>query len=434
VSTDAKAAPRLAFLDAHRGLAVLLMIAMHSADGWLRPELKHGPGWDLIRSFGGLAAPAFLLLSGVSMALSWGYAPNGRAKGAPIERKSLARGLQLIVLGYALRLQMWMLDGAGYRQWEAWTAALPLALGYGAAYFALEAWGTRAPARRWVVVAAAAGTLGYAVLSVFLPERLFALLRVDVLQAIGASLAIVWCLRAPLRRVPELGLALALAVALLTPWVRAVLPGPLPVAAAAYLGTWQLPSGQTTTATLFPLFPWLSYALVGATLGLRLGRAERRRTGGATRLAIGLAAGSAGLAVLTSEALPPARWVVTEWTWSVQVIRVAFRTTATLVLGGLAVALCTRRIGQLGAGVIALGQASLIVYWVHLQFAFGAAVKPIVHQLDMGQWARGFALFAAAAIAFSACWLRGRARLRDRARSARTARPIGSDPAPMPGA
>src|SRR5688572_4593567 len=102
------------------------MLWMHTADGWLRPELKQGATWNLIRALGGLAAPTFLLLTGLVMSMGWamagavGRTPEQSARG---QRSDIARGLQLVVLGYALRVQMWMLDAAGYRLAEAWAAA-----------------------------------------------------------------------------------------------------------------------------------------------------------------------------------------------------------------------------------------------------------------------------------------------------------------------
>ena len=42
MSTNTPHATRLEFVDAQRGLAVLLMLWMHTADGWLQPELKAG--------------------------------------------------------------------------------------------------------------------------------------------------------------------------------------------------------------------------------------------------------------------------------------------------------------------------------------------------------------------------------------------------------
>lgn len=431
MSTNAQAGHRLDFVDAHRGIAVLLMLWMHSADGWLRPELKQGAAWDLIRALGGLAAPTFLLLSGAGLALGWSAVRAGPTAQAalPPQRVEIARALQLVVLGYALRLQMWMLDGAGYRLAEGWAAAVPLTLGYAAAYMSLDRWARdrRAPG---LLAAAAAGILvGFALLGVLLPHRLAPMLRVDVLQAIGASLLVLTLLRAPLQRAPMLGLALAAAIALVTPTLRSWMPGPLPAALAGYVAQWQVPAGQSTP-TLFPLFPWLAYALAGACLGLRLG-ATRSRGGSMTRTALALTCAALVLAVLVYTVVLPARGLAQALPWSIFGIRVAYKAAAAVGLGGLAVLICAAPVPALAQSLVALGRASLVVYWVHLQLTFGTAARPIVRQLDLHRWAVGLAILTAAMIALALAWVHVRARVRKRVGTARHAHGVGSGAAPL---
>jgi len=431
VSTNVQGARRLEFVDAQRGLAVVLMLWMHTADGWLRPELKQGAAWDVVRAIGGLAAPTFLMLAGVSVALGWAFAASRSHAPTLVERRlELARGLQLIVLGYALRLQMWMVDAAGFELPEAWAAAVPLAVAYGAAYFGLEAWAREARnARRLGLVAASGAAIGFALVAELVPARLGPLLRVDVLQAIGASLAVLSLLREPLQRWPQLGLLLGVVVALLTPSLRVAMPGLLPPPLAGYLAHWEAPRGQPL-ATLFPLFPWMSYALIGATLGLWLGRAEQRAGGGAGRRALVLAAGGLAISVLTCEPLPSGHFLVSSWPSMTAAVRVAYRVGISLLLGGLAVGVCRFR-GPARWGLLTLGRASLVVYWVHLEFAFGAAAKPIARTLDLQQWAQGLCVLVVAMTALAAGWVRFRTRLRPR-QAAETLREI-SDPAALTG-
>jgi hypothetical protein len=46
--------------------------------------------------------------------------------------------------------------------------------------------------------------------------------------------------------------------------------------------------------------------------------------------------------------------------------------------------------------LVILGRASLLVYWVHLEFAFGAAARPFSRRLDLFGWALGSAILLCA--------------------------------------
>jgi uncharacterized membrane protein len=74
------------------------MFTLHTAHGWLAPSARVGVAETLIRMVGGMAAPLFLWLSGVSLGLRWRLRA---ARGLePDVRGELARGLQLVILGY----------------------------------------------------------------------------------------------------------------------------------------------------------------------------------------------------------------------------------------------------------------------------------------------------------------------------------------------
>jgi uncharacterized membrane protein len=410
-------------VDVHRGLAVVLMIWMHSADAWLRPALKTGLRWDdpwnLVRSAGGLAAPTFLLLAGTSCGIglwragaaagSTGSTGSARAVGklAEVARDQLARGLQLVVLGYALRLQMWLVDAGGARLAIGWLAALALGLGYGWAYQGLDRAAAREPFRAIMLRSAVALAVGFAIASGIEQPPAHALVRVDVLQAIGASLALIGLLHGPLLRVPWLGAALSVLVAFATYYVRELVPGPLPTALAAYLAQWPPPPGRSF-ASLFPLFPWLAYALAGVSLGMFLASAAAR--GRVQRAALVAVLVGIPLAVSACEPLPFAKAVVAAVPESLHLVRVVYRIGASLLLLGIAL-LFARPKMPFGASLRTLGQASLFVYWVHLQLTFGVAAKPLARSLDYPAWAFGFALLTVSMALVSGRWSALRRRL-----------------------
>ena len=73
---------RLAYLDWLRGLAVLIMILWHTMDSWTSPAARHNAMFAFITLAGGWAAPLFLFLAGVSVALA-GESSLINALGAP---------------------------------------------------------------------------------------------------------------------------------------------------------------------------------------------------------------------------------------------------------------------------------------------------------------------------------------------------------------
>jgi uncharacterized membrane protein len=105
---------RLPFLDWVRGFAVVAMVLWHTGDAWLDEASREGQGWLLLRFIGGLAAPGFLLLAGTGAALSAKPTSDPAARSRAFV-KSAARGLEIVIIGYLLRYQAWMVDAGAHR-------------------------------------------------------------------------------------------------------------------------------------------------------------------------------------------------------------------------------------------------------------------------------------------------------------------------------
>lgn len=314
-------ASRLAFIDWMRGLACLLMFQTHCYDSWLAPEARKTTFFMWSQLGGTLPAPLFLFLAGISFALVADKLRQRGTKPGQIAGSTIRRGAEILGLGLFFRVQEY---GIAF-PWAPWSD----------------------------------------------------LLRVDVLNTIGLSMMLMglvcWAvLSGRGSRIALVGAALAVAgvIALLTPlmwtiWRPRWLPWPL----ESYInGVHNLGVPQ---AWLFPIFPWTAFAFTGLAVGfLLMGDWARKREGTFCALA-----GVAGLF-----AIEIARWLDRQpgqlypvydfWHTSPNF----FLIRAGLLLGILffSYAWCRRGLGQWGfSPLIQLGQTSLLVYWVHIEFVYG---------------------------------------------------------------
>src|SRR5262245_29443735 len=226
---------RLACIDWARGLAVLLMIGAHTLDAWTRLDARATIAFRNATILGGFAAPLFLWLAGVGVAVATGRTAERRGPWAAVDAAS-RRGLKVFVLGLLFRLQALVLTPGG---------------------------------------------------------ALVSLFRVDILNVMGLAMVAAALLWGPARsaagRVAVLSVAAA-ACAMATPVVRAsVLVDRLPV----WLQWYVRPFGDMTT---FTLFPWAAFLFAGGAAGVLVaasggGPAERR-------MHAALAASGAALVVL----------------------------------------------------------------------------------------------------------------------------------------
>jgi uncharacterized membrane protein len=320
---------RLAYIDWMRGLACVLMFQTHCYDSWLRPSARQSKFFMYSQLGGTFPAPLFLFLAGISFALVTEKLWTKNLPPAQIARTTIRRGAEIFAFGLLFRLQEYLI---------AW---------------------------------------GWAPLS--------DLLRVDVLNTIGLSMMLMgilcWLVLA-IRRAEQTTLALVLAsagtavlISLLTPplwttWRPEWLPWPL----ESYInGVHNLGTPQ---AWLFPIFPWTAFAFAGLATGFIL-QSEWARKREALIFSL---AGAVGLVFIATsrwfDARPHQLYAVYDY-WHTSPDFFLIRVGMLLVILTASYAWCRWVIGQLPAGpwafspLIQLGQASLLVYWVHLQFVYG---------------------------------------------------------------
>jgi uncharacterized membrane protein len=315
---------RLGYIDWMRGLACVLMFQTHCYDSWLSPSARRGKFFMYSQLGGTFPAPLFLFLAGVSFAL---VTESLRKKNLPpvqIARTTIKRGAEIFAFGLLFRLQEYII---------AW---------------------------------------GWAPLS--------DLLRVDVLNTIGLSMMLmgVLCWLVLSFRLGEhartaLVLAAAgtaLLISILTPplwttWRPDWLPWPL----ESYInGVHNLGTPQ---AWLFPIFPWSGFAFAGLAAGFILQSQWARQRESLTFFL----AGASGLIFVAAarwlDTRPHQLYAVYDY-WHTSPNFFLIRLGMLLVILTSSYAWCRWGDGQLGfSPLIQLGQASLLVYWVHLEFVYG---------------------------------------------------------------
>lgn len=389
---------RLGFVDDARGLAVVLMIFWHTVDGWISRELQaqHPAVLDLMRVFGGTAAPMFVMLAGVGASLKL-VGDHARGKPRFVSMRELAsRGLHVVATGYALRVYMWLVDDRAVFRLTAAPAWLPIVVGLGCVLVGLERLGSlKRESIPLVVGGLVAYCFGISQAFVLEPHKAPYLLKVDVLQAIGMSITAI-ALAEPFlgtARRPWLAVLAGCLLALPTDLVAERMPGSLPLWAAAYLGKWDTPLGRSLPA--FPIFPWIGYAFVGLAIGnlwLRFANARRPHMA-----VLGVGAVAAAIAAITNG--PPIHLYV------LPTVPIAYKAMFMLhkIGFGLALLILVHLFVQITgrSPLRELGQTSMVIYWVHLEFAYGLCAKPLKHRLDYVEWAVGYLLltFAMAGVA-----------------------------------
>jgi uncharacterized membrane protein len=308
---------RLAYIDWMRGLACLLMFQTHCYDSWLGGAAR---GTSFIRwsQLGGtLPAPLFLFLAGISFAL---VTDKMRRKGASpneIAATTIRRGGEIFGLGLLFRVQEFVLG----QPWAPWTD----------------------------------------------------LLRVDVLNVIGLSMMFMG-LACRLTRTRAantiLAAAVALGIALATPSLWTTWrPRWLPWYLESYINGVHI--YDKPQPWLFPIFPWTAFAFAGLAIGFLLFSEWATKN---LAKAAGLF-GVAGVALfyLSSwlDARPVQLYTVYDY-WHTSPNFFLARVGILLLILFASYAWCRWGLGQVGfSPLVQIGTASLLVYWVHIEFVYG---------------------------------------------------------------
>ena len=343
MATTVGAKARLAYIDWMRGLACLLMFQTHCYDAWLGGTARQSRFFMYSQLGGTFPAPLFLFLAGISFALVTDKLLQKNLAPSQIARSTIRRGAEIFGFGLLLRLQEYLIS-----------------------------WG-------WA------------------PKS--DLFRVDILNTIGLSMMLMGVLcwvvlslmnhnetmwgqppsavrpgearqQTSTRALVIAAISTALLISLLTPllwtsWRPRFLPWPVEsyVNGVHNLGTPQ--------PWLFPMFPWAGFAFAGLAVGFILQNPWTR----AREARVFVSLGILGIVLIELsrwlDALQVQIYPVYDY-WHTSPNFFLIRVGMLLVILTGTYAWCRWGLAQWGfSPLIQLGQASLLVYWVHIEFVYG---------------------------------------------------------------
>jgi len=307
---------RLTHIDCMRGLACIIMFQTHCYDSWLGGAARSGKVLQWAHLSSTLAAPSFLFLAGVSVGLGMENLIERGAGSRTLALAALKRGAMILLFGMLFRVQEFAL---------AW------------------------PYAPWTD-----------------------LFRVDVLNVIGASIMLLG-LVCWIRQRYQRGVAAAigmLSIALLAPLLwTSWRPYWLPWFLESYVNGVHI--FNKPQPWLFPIFPWAAFCFAGlaASAVFRADWAQRREA--LTMALTALAGVLFGAAALALDALPIPLYSEYDF-WHTSPNFFLVRLGILLII----LAACyawSRRAGRqwIFSILLVLGQSSLLVYWVHIEFVYG---------------------------------------------------------------
>ena len=305
---------RILFIDLARAIAVLLMVQGHTIDALLHPDYRTSLQYNSWLYLRGLTSCTFLFLSGAAFSLTAMRHWDDQRRLSRRAVKRIRRLVFFFALGYFVKFPMGKFVHLQYATDERWRSFL----------------------------------------------------AVDVLQNVAFTLlalqALMWLTRTP--KVFSTACAwLAGLMVGLTPMVHGVdWRASMPLAVAAFL--------NHETGSIFPLFPWAGFTLLGATFGVTFGPWATRDH--LQPLARGLFLVGAALAI-GAGVLGEYGWFeygVHDW-WRASPLSFVQRLGSVLLLLSV-VAGIGNYVTRLTPPLQGLAEESLLVYAVHVALLYGS--------------------------------------------------------------
>jgi uncharacterized membrane protein len=365
--------PRLAYIDWMRGLACLLMFQTHCYDAWLGGSARQSRFFMYSQLLGTFPAPLFLFLAGISFALVTDKLLQNSLSPTQIARSTIRRGAEVFGFGLLLRLQEYLISWGWAPKSDLLRVDILNTIGLSMMLMGVLCWLVLSVSHR-------RGNMWGQPPPAVRPEAAN-MLRSHFALIFSAALA-------------------ALVISLLTPllwttWRPRFLPWPL----ESYInGVHNLGTPQ---AWLFPVFPWTAFAFAGLAVGFILQSPWTR----ARQARVFLSLGIAGVVLIELsrwiDALPRQLYPVYDY-WHTSPEFFLIRLGMLLLILTGTYAWCRWGLAQWGfSPLIQLGQASLLVYWVHIEFVYGRVSILAKHAQTIGGASVGLTIISLAMLALA---------------------------------
>jgi uncharacterized membrane protein len=365
-----------------RGLACVLMFQTHCYDAWLGGEARNTRFLKASQLLGTLPAPLFLFLAGISFALITDKLIRKNLGSTEITRALILRGAEIFAFGLLFRLQEFLIAWG----WAPWSDLLRVdvlnIIGLSMILMALVCGLTLKLCGQPSDLATTASSSG----SVVLPSAYSGVTPSGRSKVTQSSNSTVLPSCASYQGMPSgvpktsgfsrcrsLATAAAIAatlIALLTPplyttWRPTWLPWPL----ESYVnGCHNLGAPQPW---LFPMFPWAAFAFAGLAAGFVL-FSDKARARTTHTLAILAVVGAGAILAARQFDNSPVHIYSTYDYWHTSPNFLMTRVGLLLILAFFSYAWCQWGLATWGfSPIIQLGQTSLLVYWVHIEFVYG---------------------------------------------------------------
>ncbi len=334
-----------------RGLAVVIMIQCHTFNSFARPDVRGGGPYVLSQFVGGMAAPLFLFMAGMTLA----FQMDGFERRQPVVLRrwvaSLRRAGYILVLAFAFRLSNFIAGLAHPNPGD--------------------------------------------------------LTKVDILNCMGVGLAAVsiaavfdWRIRARFAVAAGLGIAAAAPIVANLPWEDA--PRLLREYIAPAPGTGH-----------FPFFPFAAYAAFGLAVGAIVKRTPADRFDRLMQWSVLIGFPLVFGAQYFSN-IPFSLYPHTDF-WSDSPALTLIRTGVTLLMLSGAYLWTEYGAGAGWSWMQCLGRNSLMVYWVHVVLVYGHIFRSLKRSLSVPLTALAAVIVTLLMLALSVVWLRWKARRAKRA-------------------